>query len=62
MWIARNLNGTLNIFYSRPFKNKDMGIWMTEDYPYESRLPVNPDLYIEDITWDDDEPGELVIK
>lgn len=59
MWIARDKDGTLNLYLSKPeFKVED--IWASvAPHGWYGQLPSN--LYPE-VKWEDEEPRELVLK
>lgn len=67
MWIARNENGTLYAFDSKPIKSKRLkGYWTYDtgpNYQLDDRYAINlPKKCFPEIKWSDEEPRELILK
>lgn len=67
MWIARDENGMLHAFDSKPIKSKRLkGYWTYDTGPnywiddgYAIKLPRK---LFPEVKWEDEEPGEFVLK
>lgn len=61
MWLARDENGKLYIYEQKPEKLAGRGVWRTDgrmcDLDYDKGFAS-----LEDVSWDDDEPTELILK
>lgn len=58
IWVARNENGSLFIFFEgKPEKIETDGFWDEDGF----MLTIDETLFPE-VKWEDDEPSELVIK
>ena len=56
MWVARDEDGSLNIYIDKPSKIDVRGYWRSEfNYPIPSNL-------FPEVTWEDEEPRELILK
>ena len=60
MWIARDENGSLNIYEHKPQKSEDDGEWSVFEI-HAKYWELDEDLFPE-VKWEDDEPRELVLK
>ena len=61
MWIARDKNGSLYVFVSRPYKNYKTLSWDKTGGYDEEVMSIDSDLYPE-VKWKDEEPRELILK
>lgn len=61
MWIARDKDGSLYVYVSRPHKNYKTLSWDKTGRCDEETMSINPDLYPE-VKWEDSEPTELILK
>lgn len=58
MWIARDRNGELYVFYkTKPNKNEYRGFWYNEGEWQEV-----PKHWFPEVKWSDKEPRELILK
>lgn len=57
MWIARDKDNCLNLFSSKPFKNRSYWISRATDIV----IYLHPDMYPE-VKWEDEEPRELILR
>lgn len=57
MWIARNSDGSLRLYEDKPIK----GIILWYDGWFNGGYPIKSNLFPE-VTWNDDEPREIVLK
>lgn len=56
MWVARDDGGSLNLHIDKPSKCSMYGYWRSEfNYPIPMTL-------FPEVTWDDEEPRELILK
>lgn len=60
MWIARDYNGDLYLFNTKPEKDESRGQWLSSDCAFfvkdiENKLNIQ-------VNWEDEEPIELVVK
>lgn len=57
MWIARDKNGSLHLFSSKPFRNGPYWVSRVTDMD----IYIHPSLFPE-VKWEDEEPRELILK
>lgn len=58
MWVARDKDGCLNLFSSKPVKEKDVDWWELADIENDEEfMELNPELF-PDLRWED-EPIEV---
>lgn len=58
MWLARDQNGELFVFYeTKPYKDEDIGFWFNEGEWQEV-----PKYWFPEVKWSDKEPRELTLK
>lgn len=57
-YIARNKNGSLYLYFSKPNKNNDAGIWKELSYMHCEDFYMFKNLF-QFITWDDSEPYNI---
>ena len=58
MWVARDKNGSIWAYVDKPDKDMEYGGWTPKDSYY---MPLNDTDYPE-VSWDDEEPAELIVK
>lgn len=58
MWVARDKNGELNLYKTKPFRNHREGFWEVDDL--ENMILLPPDLLTE-IKWEEG-PDEITLK
>ena len=58
MWIARDKDGYLFLYVTKPYKVKNKGFWTGDVIPYIS-LPKD---WFPEVKWKDEEPRELILK
>ena len=56
IWVARDKNGVLCLYKSKPFKDVLYELWDSSRNP----TILNPDLF-PSVKWEDDEPTEVVL-
>ena len=61
MWIARDYNGDLYLFNTKPEKDEARGQWASSDCAYFFVEDIERELNIQ-VDWEDEEPRELVLK
>lgn len=63
MWIARDCNGELRIYRTKPTKYPDMGVWISLDVigVFIDKCKAT-DILFSNVKWSDEEPRELVLK
>ena len=61
MWIARNRNGSLHLYDDKPIRGINVWYVLLTDCGLSHEFPLNPNLFPE-ITWEDDEPREIILK
>lgn len=54
-WIARDKNGDLNLYETKPTKSVRTGYWASDNY---KSVDIFPGLFL-DITWEDKEPYRI---
>lgn len=60
MWIARDKNGALSLFFTKPCKIEYWEIWFCVDEPdYYVELPCK---LFPETKWEDEEPTEVILK
>lgn len=57
MWIARDRDGKLFLYLTKPYKIKNKGFW-AGDFPY---IILSKEWFPE-VKWEDEEPRELILK
>lgn len=60
MWIARDYNGDLYLFNTKPKKYETRGQWLSSDGAFFVE-DIARELNIQ-VNWEDEEPRELVLK
>ncbi len=60
MWIAKDIDGTITLYLSKPIKDKRLGIWYSND----TELTLGEEIQFPEISWEDIEPTkvDIVIK
>lgn len=59
MWVARDKNGSLHLFSSKPFRN---GLyWISRISNVDINIYLHPNMFPE-VKWEDEEPRELILK
>lgn len=61
MYVARNRDGSLRLYDDKPIRGINIWYVMDKDGGYNGGYPVKSNLFPE-VTWEDDEPAELIIK
>lgn len=63
MWIARDFNGELRIYRTKPIKYPDMCVWISSDVigVFIDKCKAT-DILFSEVQWKDKEPRELVLK
>lgn len=59
IWMARDENGKLAVYDSKPDKYEKMKVWMPHGR-YDNYIHVSPDLF-PSVKWEDVEPTEVVL-
>lgn len=59
MWAARDENGKLAVYNSKPDRYEKMRVWMPHDR-YDNYIYVSSDLF-PSVKWEDAEPTEVVL-
>ena len=63
MWIARDCNGELRIYRTKPTKYPDIGVWISSDVIGIFIDKCNAtDILFSEVKWEDEDPRELVLK
>ena len=59
-YIARNKNGSLYLYFSKPYKNNDAGIWKELSFMHCEDFYMFKNLF-QFITWNDSEPYNIEV-
>lgn len=59
MWIARDENGDLYLFNTKPKKDITRGQWISSDGEF---FVEDMEMLNIQVKWDDEEPRELILK
>ena len=57
MYVAREKDGDLYLFLTRPVKDDRLNTWLSEDY-FRYWIKIDPSLFPE-VKWKDEEPTEV---
>lgn len=58
MWVARDKDGTLNLYLIKPIRDVEEGIWHTDDWEYPESEFLSIYNIFPDLKWED-EPLEV---
>lgn len=57
MYVARDKDGDLYLFLTRPVKDDGLNTWLSEDY-FRNWIKLDPSRFPE-VKWEDEEPTEV---